>query len=385
MIAAIPLAWLQLSREKFRFATAVAGVVFAVILILVQLGFQDALFKSAVAYHGAFDYDLAMINPKTQFIVLPEYFSQRRLYQILGDPAVESVSGIHIGQRVWKNPENPKMNRAIFVVGFDPSDRAFARPDIMSQTEKLKLADVVLYDVESRPEFGPIEAMFNERGKVEVELANRRVEVRGLFKLGTSFGIDAAIMTSDLNFQRLFPERDPNLIEVGLVHLVPGTDPDAARDALAARLPSDVELLTRAQFIAREVAYWNSATPIGYVFGFGVIIGLVVGSIIVYQILFADVSDHLQEYATLKALGYTDLFLFGVVIQEAMILAISGFIPGVGAAMVLYHYAGAATRLPLQMTPERVVMVFCITLGMCILSASIALRKVQSADPADVF
>jgi putative ABC transport system permease protein len=385
MIAAIPLAWLQLSREKFRFVTAVAGVVFAVILILVQLGFQEALFDSAVTYHGAFDYDLALINPKTQFIVQPQHFSQRRLYQILGHSSVESVTPLYIGQRVWKNPVVPTMNRAIFVVGFDPEDRAFARPDIIDQSEKLKLADVVLFDVASRPEFGPIEEMFKRDGVVEVELANRRIEVRGLFELGTSFGIDAAIVTSDLNFARLFPERDRGLIELGLIQLTPGANPDAVRDALAARLPGDVELLTRAQFIAREVAYWNTATPIGYVFGFGVIIGLVVGSIIVYQILFADVSDHLQEYATLKALGYTDMFLFGVVIQESLILAVSGFIPGLGAAFVLYHYAGEATRLPLEMTLERVILVFGVTLAMCIISATIALRKVQSADPADVF
>ena len=156
-------------------------------------------------------------------------------------------------------------------------------------------------------------------------------------------------------------------------------------DAIRAELPDDVEVLTRAQYIQREIDYWDSATPIGYVFGFGVIVGLVVGGIIVYQILFADVNDHLPEYATLKAMGYSNGFLAGIVIQQAVILAAFGFIPAMGLSVVLYRISGDATRLPLEMTQERAVFVFGLTVAMCVLSALMALRKVRSADPAEIF
>ena len=157
--------------------------------------------------------------------------------------------------------------------------------------------------------------------------------------LGTSFGIDAAVVTSDLNFRRIFPNRPAGLIDIGLIDLVPGADPVAMRDEIDALLPDDVHVYTRDDFIRAEVAYWNSATPIGFVFFFGTVIGIVVGAIIVYQILFADVSEHIQEYATLKAMGYSDGYLFKVVLQEAAILAVLGFVPGLLVCLALYRLA----------------------------------------------
>lgn len=386
MILAVPIAWLQLKREKLRLAVALAGVAFAVVLIFMQLGFQEALFQSSVRYHTNLSYGVAMISPKTDFIVQPESFSRRRLYQARGVPGVAGVTPLYLGLARWKNPTAGADTRAIYVVGFDPSSRVFELPGIEAYRELLKLPDVVLYDEASRPEFGPIPALFRaSEGGVETEVANRRVRVVGLFKLGTSFGIDASLVTSDLNFLRIFPQRAPGLIDLGLVHLEPGADPDAVRDAIAARVPGDVVVLTRADFVQREVDYWSQATPIGFVFGFGVIMGLTVGGIIVYQILFADVSEHLREYATLKAIGYTDARLFGVVLQEALLLAVLGFLPGYAASVLLYRSAGEATRLPLEMSPPLALIVFALTAAMCGFAGGIALRKVRTADPAEVF
>ena len=131
--------------------------------------------------------------------------------------------------------------------------------------------------------------------------------------------------------------------------------------------------------------YWNKNTPIGYVFSFGVVVGLCVGGIIVYQILFADVCDHLKEYATLKAMGYTDRYLFGVVFQEAAILALLGYVPGLLVCLLLYRIAGNATALPLEMTWPRGAFVLVLTVLMCCIAGAIALRKVRSTDPAEVF
>ena len=211
------------------------------------------------------------------------------------------------------------------------------------------------------------------------------MEVTGLFEMGTSFGIDGTVMTSVDNWLRLFPDRPRDEIQIGLLRLDAAAEPDQVRDRLRERLPQDVLVMTKADFVARERAYWNSATPIGYVFAFGAIMGLVVGAIIVYQILFADVTEHLPEYATLRAVGYSKHFVSGIVLSQALILAVLGYLPGVLAAAWLYSRAAAATNLPLYVTSERALTVLAMTLLMCAVSALLAVRKVHRLDPAEVF
>jgi putative ABC transport system permease protein len=382
---AIPVAWLQLARERVRTLVAVAGVMVAVVLVFMQLGFQDALFRSAVRLHSAFRYDLAMVNPKTDYLVKPEGFSRRRLYQTLGFPGVVEVSPVYLGLALWRDPERRDQTAAIYVVGFDPTDPVLELDGVLASQTRLRLPDVALFDANSRPEFGPIPELVRARGSVTTEVGNRNLSVVGLYELGTSFGIDGSLVTSDLNFRRIFAGREAGRIDLGLIRLASGADPIAVRDAIAAAIPRDVEVLTRDAFIAKEIAYWSTATPIGYVFAFGAAVGILVGAIIVYQILFTDVSDHLREYATLKAMGYRDRYLFGIVLQEALLLALLGFVPGAAVAALLYRVAGDATKLPMQMELGRSALVLALTIAMCCIAGAVALRKVRSVDPAEVF
>jgi putative ABC transport system permease protein len=380
----LPLGWMQLKKEKLRFAVALAGVGFAVILILMQLGFRESMFASAVRYHEAFRYDIALISPETAFIVAPRPFADRRLFQALSVPGVRSVSPVYLSQGFWKNPYTFAA-RQIFVLGIRTADASLDIPGLAPLLDRITREDVVLYDRAGRPEFGAIAEHFDAGDPVSAELNNRRVDVGGIFDFGTSFGIDGSVLTSDVNFLRIFPNRQRGEINLGLIRIEPSADPDRVAEALRRLLPADVLVLTKAEFIARERRYWGETTPIGYVFAFGVVVGVVVGGIIVYQILFSDVSDHLAEYATLKAMGYSNSYLSGVVLQQAVILAILGYLPGLGIALLLYRTAGQATRLPLAMTLERGIAVLVLTVAMCSVSALIALRKVRSADPADVF
>jgi putative ABC transport system permease protein len=135
----------------------------------------------------------------------------------------------------------------------------------------------------------------------------------------------------------------------------------------------------------REVAYWAAATPIGYVFTFGAIMGLVVGAIVVYQILFAGITDHLAEYATMKAMGYTNGYLARVVLMQAVILAVAGFVPGVAIAEWLYSVTRSATRMPMVLTPPGAASILLATVVLCAVSGLIAMRKLRAADPAEVF
>lgn len=380
----LPLAWLQLTRERARLLAAVAGVTFAVLLVFMQFGIRNALYDSAVRLHRALAADIVLIHPQSSYLVMMRPFSRRRLYQALSFDGVESVSPLYADTALWKNPVTGS-TRAVFIIGFDPADTALNLPEVNRQRETIRAPDVLLFDEDSRPEYGPIAAELRAGRRVATDVADRHITVAGLFRLGTSFGIDGTAVTSEANFLRLRPARPKGLIDMGLIRLRPGVDPDAVRAALAAHLPSDVEVLTRAGFAEREMDYWAESTPIGFSTTFGAVMGMVVGLVIVYQILFADISDHLAEYATLKAIGYTNRYLFNVVAQEATILAVLGFVPGWVLAVCLYRVTEEATRLPMRMTAGLAAAVFALTLTMCGLSGAIALRKVRGADPAEVF
>jgi putative ABC transport system permease protein len=435
MILAVPLAWLQLTYEKSRLLVAIAGIMFAVILMFMQIGFQDALFKSAIRLQSNLNADLVIISPQSTNLVGMRNFSQRRLYQTLGIEGVASVNSLYIGLGAWKiptiDPDAPKhaedlpevlppgSTRNILVLGADPNAKVFNLPGVDAENlEKIKMQDVVLFDQTSRAEFGRnIVAQLKRGETVTREVANRKITIGGLFTLGSSFAADGAIITSDLNFLRIFDNRRAGLINVGLINLKPGTDRYAVMQKIIAMVPADsvtvnrpdkqvqktkdqlnledfkiediavddIRILTAEGFINFERTYWQKGTAIGFIFTLGTIMGFIVGIVIVYQILYTDVSDHLAEYATLKAMGYSNFYLSKIVLQEAFVLSILGFIPGFIVCIGLYAMTRNATRLPLDMTIERGIQVLILTMIMCTISGAVSLRKVQSADPAEIF
>jgi putative ABC transport system permease protein len=380
----VPLGWLQLRHRPLRLLVALAGIGFAVLLIMVQLGFRAALFESAVRFHERFRYDIALFSPDSVFIVRPQPFSIRRLYQTLALEEVENITPVYIFPAVWKNPWSND-RRSINAIGLSPENDVLDAPGFSESLGNLTQQDTVIFDTASRPEFGPVADAVRSAGTLKTEINDREIDVVGLFEMGTSFGIDATIITSDDNWLRLFPQHPRNEIHLGLIQLASPVDANGVRDRLRGYLPEDVLVLTKADFIERETVYWASATPIGYVFAFGAIMGFVVGAIIVYQILFSDVSEHLNEYATLRAIGYSNRFVSGIVIQQAIILALLGFLPGLVISNWLYGTAAAATNLPIHMTGERALNVLLLTLAMCSISALLAVRKLRRLDPAEVF
>jgi putative ABC transport system permease protein len=384
-LSPLKIAWTQVSHQKLRLLAALLGVAFAVILVFVQLGFQQALYDSSVRWHTALGYDLALISPKATYIVNPPGFPRNRVYQALGFEGVESVTPVYIGIGSWRNPDNPLQTRNIYVMGFDPTDSGFSLAGDPAAVARLRLPDRVMFDRLSRREFGPIASELDAGRVVATEVNDRDIQVVGLFELGTSFGIDGSIITSDLNFRRIFPGRAAARIELGLVKLEPGADAIEVQQRITEAIPADVRVLTKTEFIQHEVDYWSDSTPIGYVFGLGVAMGLAVGVIVVYQILFSDVQDHLREYATLKAMGYSNGFLSRVVLSEAAVLAVIGFVPGILLSLLVYTQASEATNLPVVMTAERAVLVLLLTIAMCAGSGLLAMRKLRSADPAEVF
>ena len=380
----IPLSWRQLTHEKIRLMVALAGIAFADILMFMQLGFRDALFESATTFHKQLQGDVFLISTQSTALIAMRSFSSRRLYQALSVEGVQSVEPLYMDIGLWKNPET-QATRGIMVIGFNPDRVLLSSPGLAGEMSKTKIPDVVLFDKASRAEFGPVADLFNQGQTVQTEVRSRRVRVGGLFSLGASFGADGNLVTSDLNFVRIFPSRTKDLIDVGVIRLNPGVDAIATVAKMRQTFPKDVKIFTKDEFVEFERKYWEEGTSIGFIFTLGTAMGFIVGIVIVYQILYTDVSDHLPEYATLKAMGYTDWYLLGVVFQEAIILAFMGYIPGGVVAFFLYNLTQSATSLPIAMTVSRAITVLILTVIMCFVSGAISVRKLQAADPADIF
>lgn len=384
MFRKTPVAWRQLMKEKTRLLVAIAGIAFADMLILMQLGLQDALYDGVTQTQRLLKADLVLTNPQFQTLFSVQSFPREKLYQALSADGVARVSSIYIASGQWKNPDT-RQNRAILIWGVDPEVPSFAVPEIEQNLPQLKQLNQVLFDRASRPEYGLIADSVQKRGIIDAEVNQQVIQVVGLFNIGATFAADGNVITSDSTFLKLFPQRQPDKIEVGLIQLQPGTKPEVVKAQLTATLGKDVKVLTPEEFAEVEKYYWESQGAIGFIFGLGVTVGFIIGIVIVYQILYTDVANHLPEYATLKAIGYGDRYLFIVLLQEALLLAVLGYIPGFLLSIGLYQLAYAATLMPIGMKLERAVFVLIMTFVMCSVSGAIAMQKLRSADPADVF
>ncbi|MBD1852552.1 FtsX-like permease family protein [Cyanobacteria bacterium FACHB-502] len=380
----IPLAWLQLIRQKGRFFVALSGIAFADILMLMQLGFESALYDSNTRLHQNLNADVVLISPQARNLANMATFSRRRLFQAASLPEVESATPLYVAFADWKNPQTRSQN-AILLLGFDLEKPAFNLPEINQNLGTLQQADTLLFDRSSRGDYKQAIARIGQGETVSTEIKGRTIHLKGLFTVGSSFAADGSLMTSDQNFLRIVSQRQAGEVSVGLITLAPNANPNAVVTALKSRLPHDVRVLTRAEFIEFEEGYWRRNTAIGFIFALGTLMGFMVGVIIVYQILYSDVSDHMAEYATLKAMGYRNLYLLGVVLQEALLLAVLGYIPGNLIAIGLYSLTRNATNLPIYMTLSRTIYVLLLTIIMCVMSGAVAVRKLRLADPADIF
>ena len=378
------ISWLQLRKERARLLVAIAGISFADLLMFLQMGFRGALFSSAVEFHDSLNGEIVMLSSRSRSLISLDRFTERRLYQAAGIRGVASVSPIYLNTMQWRNPDN-KQIWDIYAIGINPGQRVLNIPGVEANRQKLHEPDTILFNSGSRQEFGPIAQQFQDGKPITTEINQRQVQIRGLFKLSPTFGINAYLVTSDINFLRMNHARPGGFIDLGVITLKPGAEVQAVLAEMRSRLPNDVKVMSRSDYANAEVAFWNTSTPVGYTFDLGVVIAFIVGAVIVYQILYSDVTDHLPEYATLKAMGFRDRYLLIVVFQESLILAALGFIPGTLIALSVYQITKLATMLPMAMDLGRIVFVFVLTVIMSSFSAAMAVRKLQTADPADIF
>jgi putative ABC transport system permease protein len=354
------------------------GIFMAILLVFVELGFFYAVPRGGLLLYDNMKFDLLLASNDYEYQAQPGTFPLSRLDRVRASPDVQQASPIYFGFAKWKDGEEGVWPD-IFVIGFDPASRVFTPETINQRAGELARADTILVDSATRPMFGP-----PSTGRV-VEIGDRKVTIAGQYDLGTGFMGLGVALTNTANFARLFAPRGLNVVNLAAIQLKPGVDPDRAAVDLRKLIGSGAQIFTRPELEAHETAYWTTRTSVGIIFGSGLLISIVVGIMIVYQIVSTQVGRQLPQFATLKAVGYADSSLAGTVGAMSLMIVIAGFIPALAAALGLYSVIRRETLLPVEMSEMRLAAVFAAALVMAAISAFLSIGGLRRADPADVF
>jgi putative ABC transport system permease protein len=375
----VPLAWRLLAADRPRLVISGSRIAFAVVLMFSQVGFLAGVTESALHLFGALRADLYLASPDRDSWEIDAEIPRARLYQARAVPGVAAALPLYFEahRSEWKNPQSHQED-AIRVLAFDVEDPLWDRPDVRDQVRRLGAADTALFDRQARDFLGQV-----AEGST-TELRQRRVRVVGLIDLGTDFRHDGTLLMSDDNFFHYFPERRRDWCAVGVVQLCPGASPARVAERLRQALPGDVRVLTPAEFMAMEERYWARRTMAGLLFGFGVAVGVFIGTLSCFQIVAGTVQDASVPLATLQAMGYSRGQLRLVVVQLAAYLGLLGLLPGIAGGKVVYVLLQAGTGLTMNFTPGRVARLSLLALGMCVLAGLAAARELRKTDPAEL-
>jgi putative ABC transport system permease protein len=394
-LAKTPLAWKNLTHDMRRLVVAVCGVAFAVLLMFTQVGFQNALFDSQVKLIDDLAGDIFLVSKAKYTLAAEKRFPISRLNQARSCPGVRGAYPLYteLTTSVVRKIEHGMGNLGypLRSIGFYLDDPVFQSKAINQQLIKLRVKGTALIDQKSKPSKFPFPLDDDKQlAREYVELAGKKLTLVGTFDLGTDFAHDGNLVMSAENFADYYPHRvrfgDPlSVIDIGIVELQPDADIAEVRDIMERTLDKDVYVLTRDEFRTEEIRFWDESTPIGTIFLAGKIIGFIVGMVICYQVIYSDIADHMAEFATLKAMGYTTRYFILLILTEAVLLAIVGFVPGSAVSAGLYSWLSGKTGLLMVMTLSGLVFVFVTTVAMCVASGMLAVRKLLSADPANLF
>jgi putative ABC transport system permease protein len=392
LLGKTPLARKNLTHNVRRLAVALAGIGFAVVLMFMQMGFRDALFYSTVKIVTDMDADMLLVNRARYTLPARQSFDFKRILQARSCPGVAAVYPMYTESfgTEWR-PDGGGKPYSIRVIAFDPDDPIFLIPEVRAQTSALRRPDVALIDSRSKNEYGIPTTLTLLRKQTGAELASHAIRLAGTFPMGTDFANDGNLIMSSANLARFFPMRalgaDPlSNVDLGIVKIQEDADIRAVQRELRRRFGgTELSVFLKSQLIDREIGFWDRSTPIGYIFSVGTIMGFVVGTIICYQIIYADIADHMPEFATLKAMGYRNRFFISLVLQMSAYLSIIGYLPGLVVSWAMYQALAHGTGLLLEMKLPQALLVFGLTLGMCMVSGCMAMRKLLEADPAELF
>jgi len=383
LLGRLPIGWLQLVHQRGRFAAALSGVAFANVLVFVQLGLMSSMGVSTLRPYQFFQGDILISAADANTLVEGGNVARQWMLQALADPDVMDGMGLFVALVPWDRGET---DISLTTFGIDPFRTDFIASEIAADIDVLQVQDAAILDRLARGLKQNEAAAIRLQTPLSFETQGRTLTAYDTFAGGGGFGGDGYLLVSDQTFLSLFPARSSSAPDHILLRLRPGAQPEAVADRLK-HLIADPTLRIRSYSDAmdEEVRFQQTQRPTGVIFGFGVLIGILVGIVIVFQVLSADVADHLREYATFKAMGYGQGFFLGVVVEEAVILGVLGFIPGVIAGWVILTLMATVTTLPLFISFGMAVTVFIGTVVFSALSGMIATRRLAAADPADLF
>ena len=372
------LAWRDLLHRRARTTAALGGIVFAIVLIFMQVGFYLACRTSATRVHALLDYDVLITSARYTFVMAADRMPRNRLEQARAVAGVADVSGVRLAPDLWRSSTSRNRYDTVFL-GVDPADRPFTAPAVNRQLERLQRKDTVLFDQAAHPVLGQ-----NAPGTIS-EVNRRRLTVVGGFDWGVGFVANGIAIVSASTFSSAFPSRPPDELQLGLVRLAAGVKTADVVRLLAARLPADVRVWSRAEVEARDRRFFLSERPIGLMFQSGVALAVLVGGIILFQVLASEVTRRRGELATLQALGYTRAQVYRVVAAQGFIYTLTAFLPAALLALGLFRATRQVARLPMELTGGLLAAVLGLSLLMCTAGALLASRRVRTADPADLF
>jgi len=372
------LAWANLTHHRFRTGVALGGVAFAILLVFMQLGFYGSCVTSASMGLELLAFDVALISPHYVALRQAGAIAERRVRQAAVVPGVESVTGLHVGVARWRSASDGDIQE-VLALGFDLKGSPFALPEIAAASAALQPLDTALVDRVAHPKIGP------HAPGTTAEIGGRRVRLVGDYVWGAGFNALGAIVVGEATYRAVVKGANLDTFQIGLVRAAPGQSPSELAARLRAALPPDVQALTRAELIDLERHHYVRVKPTGLMFLSGVVVACLVGTVILFQVLAADVARNVREYATLQAMGYRAARVQAVVIQQGFLFGTLGFVPAAVLATLLYRALAQATNLPLAMTLPRLGVVFLSSIGMCAVAGLLAVRRVTRVDPADLF
>lgn len=383
LLGRLPIGWLQLVHQRGRFAAALSGVAFANVLVFVQLGLMSSMGASTLRPYEFFQGDILISAADANTLVDGGNVARQWMLQALADPDIVGGMGLFAAVVPWDRGSD---DISLTTFGIDPFQPEFIAPQIAPGLGVLQIRDAALLDRLTRGLTDAEAAAIRPQTPLSFETQGRTLTAHGTFAGGGGFGGDGYLLVSDQTFLFLFPARRSGAPDHILLRLSPGAQPDAVVARLRGMIADpSLRIRSYADAMDEEVRFQQTQRPTGVIFGFGVLIGVLVGIVIVFQVLSADVADHLREYATFKAMGYGQGFFLGVVVEEAVILGVLGFIPGVIVGWSVLTLMAKVTTLPLFISAGMAVTVFAGTVVFSGLSGIIATRRLAAADPADLF
>lgn len=380
----LPVGWLQLRHHRMRLAAAVAGVAFANMLVFVQLGILSAMNDVVRTSYSLFRADIVISPSNANTLTDGATLARRVVYQAIAQPGVAAAAPLYVGQVAWERPNVPATS--LIVYALPPESKRFAGAAIAEQLDAVSAPMRAILDALSRDVDPAWAARASPDTPLESEVDGKAITAIGSYSMGAGFGWDGSLVVSDLTFMRLVRQRSMGTPSHVLVDLAPGSELAAALTQLRVALSMEpVKVRSFAQAVDDNVSFQATEVPMGSIVGAGVLLGLLVGVVIVYQVLATDVAAHLRDYATFKAIGYSHPYILGVIFEQALILAVLGFLPGLASASAIYALLAHATDLPFGMDVGRSLTVFVGTLLACLLSGALAARRLRTIDPAELF